>query len=209
MIQKQALSLFKTYEIPTRLVASLSCLVLSLLAFNRFTDWVESRPGVVLPDPVLTWFEAYDLTLPLFAGVYGAIIFGIYLMRKRPKVLANMFFAYSLLLFMRVCAMVLIPLAPPEGMIPLRDPVVELFGSNGRVLTKDLFFSGHTSVSFLIAFFYHGQKVQKWFYLVATSIGVMVILQKVHYSIDVWAAPFFSYASYHMVNSIHCLKSNE
>lgn len=194
--------MIQQYWVPFRILSSLAFLVSSLVAFNQFADWVETRPGVVLPDPVLSLFSAVDLTVPIFAGVYGCIVLGIFYKRKKPLELANMFVGYGILLLLRILSMALVPLAAPEGMILLRDPVVELFGSNGRVLTQDLFYSGHTSVSFLIAFFYKGSNLQKWFFLVAASIGGMVIAQKVHYSIDVWVAPFFSYASYRVATKL-------
>ena len=42
------------------------------------------------------------------------------------------------------------PLDPPPGMIVLEDPLVQLFGGASRPLTRDLFFSGHTSTMFLL-----------------------------------------------------------
>jgi len=89
-------------------------------------------------------------------------------------------------------------LNPPEKMIPLNDPVVEFFGT-GQLLTKDLFFSGHTATIFLL-YLLADKKLLKTFFLVsAIVVGIGVLLQHVHYSIDVFVAPFFAYCSFYIV----------
>jgi hypothetical protein len=93
--------------------------------------------------------------------------------------------------------MYLVPLNPPPGMIPLGDPFVEYFGT-GRLLTKDLFFSGHTATIFL---FYlvsdPARRGLKIIFLICTVlVAVFVLLQHVHYTIDVASAPFFTFSAY-------------
>jgi len=94
--------------------------------------------------------------------------------------------------------MFLIPLNPPAEMIPLNDPFVQNF-SSGRILTKDLFFSGHTATIFLL-FLTSGGKAFKIFFLSATIlVGACLLLQHVHYTIDVISAPFFGYLCYRFI----------
>jgi len=90
------------------------------------------------------------------------------------------------------------PFNPPADSIILNDPFVQLFGS-GEILTKDLFFSGHTATLFLL-YLIADKKYLKFTYLIFTIIvGLAVLLQHVHYTIDVIAAPFFSYTSFRLV----------
>ena len=49
----------------------------------------------------------------------------------------------------RTSAINLVPLEPPDTILLLNDPFVQLFGK-GEILTKDLFFSGHTGTLFLL-----------------------------------------------------------
>jgi membrane-associated phospholipid phosphatase len=87
-------------------------------------------------------------------------------------------------------------------MILLNDPFVQFFGS-GDVLTKDLFFSGHTATLFLL-FLISEKKYLKIIFLLCTIlVGIAVLLQHVHYTIDVLAAPFFAYASYKLAAVIN------
>jgi hypothetical protein len=98
--------------------------------------------------------------------------------------------------------MYVVPLDPPVGTIDLQDPLVFVVGT-GTKITKDLFFSGHTSTLFMI-FLVMEKKWMKNVYLVNTIlVGVFVILQKVHYSVDVMVAPFISYGVYRIVGFLN------
>jgi membrane-anchored protein YejM (alkaline phosphatase superfamily) len=105
---------------------------------------------------------------------------------------------YLVMVVIRTAAMYLLPLDPPPLLIPLKDPFVQYFGS-GEVPTKDLFFSGHTATLFLLFLTVHGRYVKSLFLLSTIGVAVCVVLQHVHYTIDVFSAPFFSYAAYRIV----------
>jgi membrane-associated phospholipid phosphatase len=108
---------------------------------------------------------------------------------------------YSLMVAVRIVAMFLLPLNPPTKMIILNDPFVEFFGT-GQTLTKDLFFSGHTATLFIL-FLVSENKIIKTIFLISTiAVAISVIMQHVHYSIDVFAAVFFAYACYKLVEKI-------
>jgi hypothetical protein len=91
-----------------------------------------------------------------------------------------------------------VPFNPPLKMIPLADPFVQFFGS-GAVLTKDLFFSGHTATLFIL-FLTAASKKTKYFFLTGTIIAaLLLLLQHVHYTVDVLSAPFFTYGCYRAI----------
>ena len=90
------------------------------------------------------------------------------------------------------------PLEAPDNMLSLNDPLVQFFGT-GNILTKDLFFSGHTATLFLF-FLIADKKYLKVIFLIFTSIvALAVLLQHVHYTVDVVAAPVFAYVSYRII----------
>ncbi len=59
------------------------------------------------------------------------------------------------------------------------------------------FFSGHTGFPFLIALLFWDEKLWRRFFLFLTAFfGLAVLLAHVHYSIDVFAAPFIVYGTF-------------
>jgi hypothetical protein len=94
--------------------------------------------------------------------------------------------------------MYLVALEPPAVTIPLEDPFVQIFGS-GEVLMKDLFFSGHTSTLFLLYLTVTAPVLRRIFLAAVVAVAIAVIVHHTHYTIDVYVAPFFSYAAYRIV----------
>lgn len=65
----------------------------------------------------------------------------------------------------------------------------------------DLFFSGHTGSPFLMALIFWQDKVLRYFFLfLSVFFGAIVLLGHYHYSIDVFAAFFITFAIYHMAS---------
>ncbi|MGI8636566.1 MAG: phosphatase PAP2-related protein, partial [Segetibacter sp.] len=85
-----------------------------------------------------------------------------------------------------------VSLEPPVGLVSLVDPILlQFYGPDG--ITKDLFYSGHTASVFL-AYLILRKKSEKIAALIATIIvGISLLLQHIHYTIDVVTAPFFVY----------------
>ena len=101
---------------------------------------------------------------------------------------------------LRIICISLTPIEPPYDLIPIKDPISNIFYGS-RYITKDLFFSGHTATQFLM-FLCLKRKTDRTIVLVAAIlIGVMVLVQHVHYSVDVLAAPLFAYISYWVTKS--------
>ena len=166
----------------------------ALATLARFLEWNEARPGAVLPDPLLALFAPRDLTWLTFSLVYLGIALGFARLLKEPRALVLALQAYVVMVLLRIVAMWATPLEAPPGMLELHDPLVRLFGP-GRLLSKDLFFSGHTSTLFLLALTVPGRGWRAFFLASAAAVGASVLVQHVHYTVDVLAAPFFAYAS--------------
>src|SRR6266850_1385712 len=106
----------------------LSVLFLGLLvAYSYFLNYIELRSGTSLRDPILDFFSPHDMTWLTFFLIYFSLTIGI-LSLYRHRTLFAFLHAYSLLIMIRMMALYLLPLNPPQGMIPLHDPVVEFFG---------------------------------------------------------------------------------
>jgi PAP2 superfamily C-terminal len=180
-----------------RLVLTVPALVAALALLARFLNFAEARPGGVLPDPVLALFPPRDVTWLIFSLIYAGIFFGVARLLTDPRRLAVALQAYVVMVLFRIAAMAVTPLEAPPGMIPLHDPLVRLFGPE-QLLTKDLFFSGHTSTLFLLACAVPGRRSRALFLFCTAVVAVCVLWQHVHYTIDVLAAPLFAYASFRL-----------
>lgn len=188
----QARSMKKTWDFGL----SLGFLVFVFTFFSYFIEVIESRPGVILHDPFLKMIEPRDLTWFIFFLIYLCIALCVASVRKDPYHLTLGLKAYGIMLLFRMLTLWLTPLDPPPQMILLIDPVVEIIGTGGRTLTRDLFFSGHTSTLFLL-FLAVPNKRLKYFCLLSCFIVASCVLhQHVHYVIDVLAAPFFALGAF-------------
>ncbi len=182
-----------------RLALTVPALVATLAALATFVKWVERRPGAVLPDPILAMIPPRDVTWPVFGLIYAGIVVAVFLLVRRPERLLAGVQAYVVLALLRMIVMWATPLDPPPGMIVLEDPLVQGFGGASQALTRDLFFSGHTSTMFLLFLAVPGRSA-KGFFLAATAlVAFLVLVQHVHYAVDVLAAPAFAWAAWTLV----------
>ena len=165
-----------------------------LLSFVQFLNHIELRAGVSFQDPILNIITPVDLTWLIFGLIYISLIIAVISLVRDPANLLTALQTYIILTLFRSLALFLTPLNPPPGMILLNDPFVQMFG-HGDVLTKDLFFSGHTSTLLLLYLTAKGKILKGIFLSSAIIVGISVLLQHVHYSIDVFTAPFFSFGS--------------
>lgn len=176
-------------------ILTLLVLIIILVAYSHFLNFAETRNGQQLNDPILNLFNPVDLTWLIFALVYFGIFLFLILLINHPKKIILAFQAYIILIIIRIFAMYLIPLNPPKNIIPLIDPVVENFGT-GRLLTKDLFFSGHTATLFLFSLLIENKFFKILFLIFAIAAAAALMLQHVHYTIDIIFAFLFAYLVY-------------
>jgi hypothetical protein len=152
------------------------------------------RSGVILSDPLLALFSPRDVTWVTFSFIYVSIILALIHLSINPRYLLIGLQAYILLVMIRTISMFLVPLDPPVQLIPLADPFVQSMSSG--LLTKDLFFSGHTSTLFLLSLISNNKYLKMMFLSATIMVGILVLWQHVHYTIDVVVAPFYAYGCY-------------
>mgnify|MGYP005847247457 FL=1 len=182
-------------------IISILLLAVILFTLTNFLNYVESRNGFSFDDPVLSLFEPTDLTWLTFTLIYGSLTVAIVNLISKPEKLLFTIQLYTLMVVVRIISMWLLPLNPPERMILLNDPFVEFFGT-GKTLTKDLFFSGHTATLFILFLTADDRLIKGIFLLSTILVALCVLMQHVHYSIDVFAAIFFTYACYQILKSL-------
>lgn len=192
---------YKPKSVKYQLLFSLIILAAGLYFYSNFLTFIEAREGFSFKDPVLILIKPVNLTWLIFISIYLSLFLGIIILIKNPLQLVFTIQVYFVLILIRMIAMYTVPFNPPPSMIPLNDPFVQFFGT-GKLLTKDLFFSGHTATIFLLYLVVEKKIIKKIFLLFTIVVAVSVIVQHVHYFIDVFAAPFFTFTSYALVKRI-------
>ncbi|OQS06524.1 hypothetical protein THRCLA_01436 [Thraustotheca clavata] len=168
----------------------------TLQYYTFFLRWNENRTDidgfVTMNDPVLSLFSPGDYSIALFALAYGSVSLAFYHARHMPELIIEMLQTKTFVIWVRMIALYLVPLEAPAGTVPLIDPIA---GGDGIVLMRDLFFSGHTATTFVVFLVVRRQNVlwKSFFFILALTTAILVMLQKTHYAIDVYAAPFFVY----------------
>ncbi len=173
----------------------LVAIILTLLP--TFFAFIEKREGMVLQDFVLDAIPAIDVSVPTFVIIWSIVLLVFYRIYQNPHLFLVVAYGFILMCILRILTISMLPLNPPAGLIVLKDPIANIaYGGNGIFITKDLFYSGHTGNMFLF-FLCLERKWDKIFALTASFlVGILVMIQHIHYSIDVIAAFIFTYFIY-------------
>jgi len=178
-----------------RMVSGLALVALILSLFPFFFQHIEKRSGYLLQDPLLEWLVPHNVSLAIFVVIWAITLLAILRAAQDPYMFLTFLWAYVLLSVMRTLAITLVPLDPPVGLVGLVDPISNFFYGE-KFVTRDLFFSGHTSSVFLIFLCVPG-KVDKSLALIATAVvGWLLLVQHVHYTLDVLGAIFFAWLAF-------------
>lgn len=187
----------------TELLITLALLPFVSLAASHLFGYIQQRPGWQFPDPVLRLLPAINVSIFISAGLYLLIGTAFYELLHEPRKMLFVLQAYVLLNIFRMITLYLVPLEPSPAIIPLADPIIDRFIYPNIVITKDLFFSGHVATLFLLYLAVDSRTVKNLLWIGTVVIALLVILQHVHYSIDVLAAPLFAWLSLYLVRYIH------
>lgn len=186
----------------TLLMLAFGLLLLTLWAFPYCFAYIQGQEGIFLNDIILSHLPAHDVSLPIFSLIWGSGLLMCVRILKNPRILVVFVLAYVCVTALRFGCMLIFPLEPPANLIPIVDPLSNYFYGKGGYITKDLFFSGHTSTLFLICLCLI-QKTDKFVVLLATlTLGFLLLVQHVHYTLDVGAAFPFTYLVWKLVDAI-------
>lgn len=172
---------------------TLSFLIITLISFVYFLTYNENRTGYVFDDPILNLFKPVAISELTFFITYFFAIYGIIISFREPALFVSLLQAYTIMTLFRMFCLYILPLEAPVSIIPLKDTFLQSTFYSGRENLKDLFFSGHAATIFLFAFAFKKKETKILFLFGALTVGVLVVLQHVHYSIDVLAAPVFAF----------------
>jgi len=184
-----------SFKRKTLVYSSLLVAILVILPF--FFSAIEKRDGIQLNDPILQLIPAVDVSLATFLVIWSMTIFLWVRMLQNPSLFLVTLCSMVLLFLSRLISISLLPLDPPVGLIPLKDPIVNLFyGGTDVFITKDLFYSGHTSTQFLFFLCLHKRRDKLIALAASVAVAALVLVQHVHYTIDVVFAFVFTWPIY-------------
>ncbi|MCW3106972.1 MAG: hypothetical protein JWQ09_1478 [Segetibacter sp.] len=175
-----------------KLIAGWILYIAVLLYYPHFFASIQKKEGILLNDFVLAFLPSVNMSATIFSFIYITVIVAIYRAAQSPYLFLLYLWATLILSVSRIITISCVPLEPPLGLVSLVDPVLlPFYGPNA--ITKDLFYSGHMASVFL-AYLILKRNREKMAALIATIVvGVCLLFQHIHYTIDVLAAPLFVY----------------
>ncbi|MES2268944.1 MAG: phosphatase PAP2-related protein [Bacteroidota bacterium] len=153
---------------------------------------IQKRQGVVLNDWVLAHLPAYDVSVPIFTIIWGMATLIFIRALYNPVIYINYVWTLIFINIARMLTIYFVALDPPIGLIHLVDPLTGVFYGN-TVITRDLFFSGHTSTLVLIFLCLEKRNDKILGFIAIAAVMVLLLVQHIHYTIDVVAAPILVY----------------
>jgi hypothetical protein len=178
-----------------QLIAGLITVGAILSAFPVFFQVIEKRHGIGLHDWLLSQIPAHDFSIFIFMLIWASTLLLLIRFVQDPQILQRFLWSYIFLCLLRMITISLFPLEPPEHLLPLADPIANSFYGT-HFVTRDLFFSGHTATVFLMALCLKKNIDKILTFFASLCIGILVLVQHVHYTIDVVAAPFLTWGVY-------------
>jgi len=167
-----------------------------VLLLPGFFLHIQAKPGLRMPDPLLDMLPSMDISVPLFVFLYAVVAIAVVALSRYPLVFLRAAQAYVMLLVLRMITMALVTLEPPPGLVELEDPISTFFYPGQRPFSKDLFFSGHTATVFLLHLAFPTRIGRRLLLVATVLVGLAVLVQHVHWTVDVLAAPFFAWLAW-------------
>jgi hypothetical protein len=153
--------------------------------------------GIVLIDAVLTFIPPIDVSYLIFGIIYGMLVYMLVRTLKNAQLFLLFAITFVIETVLRMSTIYFVPLNPPLGLINLSDPLTEaLVYSTNQPITKDLFFSGHTSTMVMIWIFLQKPTEKLIGGISCICLAILLLVQHIHYTADVLGAFVFTYASY-------------
>lgn len=171
------------------IISTLSVFLTTTFAYTRAVlPWQEKREDLVeVSDRVVSFLPRYNVNYPIHTA--QILSFGLFIQQMFSGQIDvyRLLWMYSICIWLRSFSLYSIGLKAMKDIVQITDPLCEsLIG--GNVLENDLFFSGHTSTLVILAYC---NPSYAWFHWLAAFVtGLSLMIGRIHYTIDVFVAPF-------------------
>ncbi|MFA5048177.1 MAG: phosphatase PAP2-related protein [Patescibacteria group bacterium] len=199
----KALSRHRALWSQKKLLANLllaGVIFVSSLLINQYANvYAASRASNSVSDIVLDNIPVVDVHLIYSEGAVLLIFLLILILLREPKYIIFSIKAAAIFILIRSFFIVLTHLATPIDELYINpNDFIQKFSKG-----QDLFFSAHTGFPFLFALVFWQNKYFRYLFLVASAIGgTAVLLGHLHYSIDVFSAPFIAFGIFHIAKKL-------
>lgn len=201
---KQYRQLFKDKNFLKSVAWGLAFLVAAGVATSFAVRYANTIPGGSVSDLVLNHLPAFPwprflVYLLSWGNVFFVASLAVIILLN-PRYLPISMKNISLVYLLRSVFISLTHLKISDGKIALAAfSNLTALVANAVYNGNDLFFSGHTALPFISALIFWDNKKLRHYFLGATAVfGLGVLFARVHYSVDVAAAPFIVYGLFTM-----------
>ena len=172
-------------------------LFVAALIFQAYATYYADRAtSSFVHDLFLDNLPIVNLNSIIVEGALAAVVFTFLLVFSKPTYLIFALKTIAIFVITRACFVSMTHLGIYPGQInPGRGLSDRIYVELG--FEAGFFFSAHTGLPILMSLVFWKEKLWRYVYLVlAVVFGASVLLAHVHYSIDVFAAPFMAYSIY-------------
>jgi hypothetical protein len=181
---------------------TLIVLAISAFVFTQFLqtreEWMN-RWGMIIDDPFYDFLPLQEHSSLIFSITYGSVLLYGSINFRNPSFASRAILSYSLILLFRIPTMLLVPLKVHPDLIFLQDPFLNELIYPSKIV-NDLFFSGHIA---LICIFCLVSRFKFIFVILAIVLAVLLLMQRVHYSMDVIGAIPFAWLAVRLSDLLH------
>ncbi len=168
--------------------------IVALLIQNFAGRYSAKSATNIVGDLFLDNLPTFDFTRIIVDGAFLVTILGVILFIYRPRHALFGLKVVSLFIIVRSFFVTLTHLGIYPNQITLGDSYMDKIYLLLN-MQDGFFFSGHTGLTFLLGLIFWYEKPWRYLFMaISLTFGIVVLLAHVHYSIDVFAAPFMTYA---------------
>ena len=171
-----------------------------------YLPYQEQRTDLVkLSDPVLTLLPNYDMSVFIKITTRSIVIFtvlDIIYNQENIYEVEKLLFKYAIALTIKMMTMYAMPVDTPDGYISLSDSWNKYYTGKTDTYARDLFFSGHTVLAYICFLNCTSVVVYTINGCFTILLGIALMINRVHYAIDIVVAPFIGAACNDIVNRL-------